>query len=133
MTKKVSAIIVSPTKSILKQVSMYAHAKQLRSDSIFFPVSITHVQDQAFCEGGGPEQSEYVDLKACARVCAQRWEMIAFGTNKYGGKGCNAAGRCKCFCQTNTNNYRCTQVEGDSALILYAVKFARSGASYSKT
>ena len=45
--------------------------------------------------------SQIKSLEECAKACDGFSVMFAFGTNDFGGGGCDDNGNCKCLCETS--------------------------------
>ena len=55
---------------------------------------------------------EFMTIDNCSNNCNKQTRMFAYGTNDFGGQGCNKDGLCKCHCiATDENDITCTKID----------------------
>ena len=87
---------------------------------LFIVVSFLKVAEKSYCDGKEVFRW-YTTLNACASVCKRVSEMFVLGTNQFGTSRCSN-GRCKCYCQFSTTNYKCNKRKSHNGYNLYAYK-----------
>ena len=56
----------------------------------------------------------------CADACRKDFQMFTFGIR--GGWKCDGSGKCECWCEFNTQDFKCKTQTGHSGFNLYAFK-----------
>jgi len=86
------------------------------------------IADKVYCEGK-EVYKDYVSLERCADVCTGISQMFIWGTNDFGNNRCKS-GKCRCYCQYSTKDYKCIKRKAHTGYKLYA--YYKPPASYHK-
>ena len=62
----------------------------------------TMVAEHTSCKGTENNEGKMNSIDECANACRKKSSMFVFGTNDFGGNGCDNQG-CKCLCETGAN------------------------------
>ena len=79
------------------------------------------VAEKSECAGKETFQGEKESLGACATACRGFSQMFIYGTNSHGNSRCSNAG-CKCWCQGETEGWKCKKRIQHTGFDLYAFK-----------
>ena len=60
------------------------------------------VAEHTECKGTETNEGKMNSIDDCANACRKKSSMFVFGTNDFGGNGCDNKG-CKCRCETGAN------------------------------
>ena len=60
------------------------------------------VAEHTECKGTETNEGKMNSIDECANACRKKSSMFVFGTNDFGGNGCDNQG-CKCLCETGAN------------------------------
>ena len=60
------------------------------------------VAEHTQCKGTENNEGKMNSIDECANACRKKSSMFVFGTNDFGGNGCDNQG-CKCLCETGAN------------------------------
>ena len=67
-----------------------------------------HLADKQECSGGKETfKGRFKNVGECAAACRGESQLFIYGTNDYGNNRCNSTGFCKCYCEHNSEEFRC--------------------------
>ena len=78
------------------------------------------IAEKVYCAGKEVYKG-YTSLLTCATQCKGISQMFIFGTNKHGRPRCKN-GKCACYCEYTTTEFKCNKRAAHDGYILYSYK-----------
>ena len=88
-----------------------------------YPIDYALVAGKAICLDSGQiiQKPDTEDVEGCAHACKDETQMFIYGTNQYGNNKCDN-GKCQCWCEVDTKDFKCKNQAEHSGYDLYTFK-----------
>ena len=83
-------------------------------------IDYTLVAHKSHCTGTDKSKGNMGSIDECASACRGEFQMFTFGIP--GGSRCNSNGKCQCWCEVQTEDFKCKTQQVHSGYNLYAFK-----------
>ena len=80
------------------------------------------VAHQSHCTGTDTKKGDMDSIEDCASACRGEFQLFTFGLDTAGNSRCGSNGKCQCWCEAETEDFKCKTQEVHTGYNLYAFK-----------